>query len=90
MRFRPSVILGFGIGYLVGARAGRERYDLIMRQVRELRERPEVQGAAGVVSAQAGNLVEKVRAAVGRSGSSVPFPASTGTHPNGSGGFPDA
>lgn len=29
MRFRFGLLLGFGIGYTLGARAGRERYDQI-------------------------------------------------------------
>lgn len=90
MHFRPTVIVGFGVGYLLGARAGRERYDEIMRQLRDLRERPEVQSAAGVVSAQAGDLVTKVRSVVGgrtgRPGTSEPFAGASGVHnPNGSG-----
>jgi hypothetical protein len=27
MRFRLGLVLGFGLGYLLGARAGRERYE---------------------------------------------------------------
>jgi len=61
MRIRPSVVLALGLGYVLGARAGREQYDVIMRQVREVRERPEVQSAAGLVSAQAGTVYQKVR-----------------------------
>lgn len=61
MRIRPSVVLALGLGYVLGARAGREQYDVIMRQVREVRERPEVQSAAGLVSAQAGTVYQRVR-----------------------------
>lgn len=57
--------VGFGVGYVVGARAGRERYDAIVRRLRTVRERPEVQQAAGVVTAQAGGLVERVKGSVG-------------------------
>jgi hypothetical protein len=65
MRISPSVALAFGAGYILGARAGRDHYDAITRQVRAIRERPEVQSAAGVVSAQAGDLYQRVRDAVG-------------------------
>ncbi|WP_131768054.1 YtxH domain-containing protein [Candidatus Protofrankia californiensis] len=94
MHFRPGFIVGFGLGYLLGARAGREHYDAIMRQVREVRERPEVQSAAGVVSAQAGSLLEKARrtfaSVAGRGEPSSPttgtFVGTVGAHsPNGSG-----
>ncbi|MEX5631768.1 hypothetical protein [Parafrankia sp. FMc2] len=67
MRIRPSVVIALGIGYVLGARAGREHYDAIMRQAREVRERPEVQTVAGVVSAQAGALVQRARAVLGGS-----------------------
>ncbi|WP_131747594.1 hypothetical protein [Frankia sp. Cppng1_Ct_nod] len=90
MHFRPSFIVGFGFGYLLGARAGRERYDVIMRQVRAVRERPEVQSAAGVVSAQASGFVERVRQTVGgrggRGSSTGYFAGTVGAHSsNGSG-----
>jgi len=83
MRIRPSVVLALGIGYVLGARAGRDHYDAIMRQVREVRERPEVQSVAGVVSAQAGSLYQKLRGH--RDGSAAedsgqPFSAAPGSH----------
>jgi hypothetical protein len=94
MRFRPSVIAGFGVGYLLGTRAGRERYDEILRRARDFSERPEVQGAAGLVFAQAGQFATRVRGVVtsragggGRhEGGTAPFPGASGVHsPNGSG-----
>ena len=33
MRFRVSLVLGFAIGYYLGARAGRERYEQLRRMV---------------------------------------------------------
>jgi hypothetical protein len=65
MHFKPGFVVGLGLGYLLGARAGRDRYDMIMRQARAVRERPEVQSAAGVVSAQASGLIDKVRRTLG-------------------------
>jgi hypothetical protein len=38
---------------------------MIMRQVRSVQDRPEVQSVAGVVSAQAGQVVEKARKTFG-------------------------
>ncbi|EFC79881.1 hypothetical protein [Parafrankia sp. EUN1f] len=77
MRIRPSVAIALGVGYVLGARGGREHYDAIMRQAREVRERPEVQSVAGVVSAQAGALFGRVRAMLGGSSegdvNSAPF-----------------
>jgi hypothetical protein len=37
---------GFAAGYLLGAKAGRERYEQIMHQAKELWQRPEVQNVA--------------------------------------------
>ncbi|MCM3882824.1 hypothetical protein [Frankia sp. R82] len=65
MRIRPGVVAALGVGYVLGARAGREHYDAIMRQAREIRERPEFQGAAGLVSAQAGAAFQRVRGLLG-------------------------
>ncbi|WP_250282408.1 MULTISPECIES: hypothetical protein [unclassified Frankia] len=94
MHVRPGFIVGFGLGYVLGARAGREHYDAIMRQARAVRERPEVQSAAGVVSAQAGSLLERARrtlgSVTGRGERAAPaagtFASAAGAHsPNGSG-----
>ena len=43
---------GGAIGYLLGSRAGRERYEQIERMCRQILDHPTVQGAAGVVSAK--------------------------------------
>ena len=43
-------LLGGAIGYLLGSRAGRERYEQIERLCRQVFSHPTVQGAAGVVS----------------------------------------
>ena len=47
---------GVGVGYVLGARAGRERYEQIMAQVRGVKERPEVQEAVSSVKAQATDI----------------------------------
>jgi hypothetical protein len=57
MRNKMIFLAGVGVGYLLGARAGRERYEQIMRGARRVRENPTVQEAAGVIQAQAGGLV---------------------------------
>lgn len=46
--------LGVAIGYVLGTRAGRERYDQLVRSYRKLVDHPMVQGAAGVVRAKLG------------------------------------
>ena len=51
---------GVAVGYVLGARAGRERYEAIIRSMRELKERPEFQETAAVVTAQAGQIAGSV------------------------------
>ena len=43
MAFRSGLIIGLGVGYVLGAKAGRERYDQIMETFADLTSRPEVQ-----------------------------------------------
>jgi hypothetical protein len=38
MKFRWGLLLGFAIGYLFGAKAGRERYDQIMDAISSFRQ----------------------------------------------------
>jgi hypothetical protein len=47
-------VLGVAVGYVLGTRAGRERYDQLVRAYRTLADHPMVQGAAGVVRAKLG------------------------------------
>lgn len=46
MRFRLGMLAGAAIGYILGARAGRERYEQIKRGSAELRKHPAVQQLA--------------------------------------------
>ena len=66
MAFRAVFGLGFATGYVLGARAGRERYESLVRSFRSVREQPAVQGAAGIVAAQAGTLASRARAVIAR------------------------
>jgi hypothetical protein len=56
MRGKMWFLSGVAVGFVVGARAGRERYDQLVRAGRELWDHPTVQEAAGVVQAQANRL----------------------------------
>jgi hypothetical protein len=42
MRFRAGLIVGAALGYVVGTRAGRERYEQIKRAAAEARKHPAV------------------------------------------------
>ena len=50
-------LLGAAVGYVFGAKAGRARYDQIVRTYRKVADHPMVQGAAGVVRAKVGEKV---------------------------------
>ena len=38
MKFRIGLVLGFGVGYYLGARAGRARYEQMHRRLERLRD----------------------------------------------------
>lgn len=65
MRGRYWFLGGVGVGYLLGARAGRERFDQISRTVRRAWESPTVQEAAGLVQAQTTKLYAQGKQVVG-------------------------
>ena len=43
MAFKSGLVIGVGIGYVLGAKAGRERYEQIVATFNDLTDRPEVQ-----------------------------------------------
>ncbi len=47
---------GLAVGFVLGARAGREKYEELVQAARKVRESPTVQEAAGVVQEQATRL----------------------------------
>ena len=51
------LMLGLVVGYVLGAKAGRERYDQIMRLFSKATHSPAIQGAAGFVAAKASSLL---------------------------------
>src|SRR4029450_4145242 len=58
MRGKLIFITGVGVGYVLGTRAGREKFDRMVAQARKFWESPTVQEAAGVVQAQATKLYD--------------------------------
>lgn len=54
MRFRVGLTMGFAAGYVLGARAGRARYDQIVKAARRFRKTESVQ-----------NLTDRSRAVLG-------------------------
>ena len=71
-----SFLLGTGVGYVLGTRAGRERYEQLAQAYRRVADNPSVQAAAGVARAKAGEAVQAgVAVAKDRMGPSDPEPA---------------
>jgi hypothetical protein len=59
MRGKILFLAGLGVGYLIGTRAGREKYDQMVTQARKIWDSPSVQEAAGMVQSQAARLYDQ-------------------------------
>ena len=55
----------FGAGYVLGAKAGRERYEQISAKAQELWSHPKVQEQAGKAKEQAGKVTEQAKGRLG-------------------------
>ena len=64
MRFRMGLAVGFGVGYVLGAKAGRDRYEQLLASARGLMENERVKGVVEGVSEVATDVVEAVTEAV--------------------------
>ena len=62
---KMSLLVGFGAGYVLGARAGRERYEQIRRAWSQAKEDPRLQEVAGMAQAHADSVVNSVKARMG-------------------------
>ena len=58
MRYRWVFCTGLGIGFVLGTRAGRERYEQMRRVARKIADNPTVQQAAGALQAQAASYAK--------------------------------
>ena len=85
--YRVSFVGGLAIGYVLGAQAGRERYDQLRELARKAAENPAMQQAAGALQAQAASTARSARdlassgvrkgaSKVGRRGSATTRPGS--------------
>jgi uncharacterized membrane protein len=57
-RYRIAFLTGLAAGFVLGARAGRERYEQIKKLARRTADSPAVQQAAGALQAQAADLLK--------------------------------
>ncbi|MEV7523295.1 YtxH domain-containing protein [Streptomyces sp. NPDC091371] len=49
MRYKVTFVVGLALGYVLGTRAGRERYEQLKKSARELAQNPAVRNAAETV-----------------------------------------
>ncbi|MFE2720913.1 hypothetical protein [Kitasatospora sp. NPDC059327] len=64
MMWKLSLIVGLAAGYVLGSRAGRQRYEQIAKVTRQVAQNPKVQGAADKAKQQAGAAAGKAAGAV--------------------------
>src|SRR3954470_2539665 len=60
-----SFLAGFGAGYVLGSRAGRERYEQIRRAYAHAKDDPRLQSLAGMAQARADDVLSSLRARLG-------------------------
>ncbi len=60
-----SFLAGFGAGYVLGAKAGRGRYDQIRRAYDHAIDDPRLQSAAGMLQARADAALGSIRTRLG-------------------------
>jgi hypothetical protein len=56
-----TLLLGGAVGYVLGAKAGRERYEAIVRAARRVAGSQTVQATAGVLQAQLDTVAHRAR-----------------------------
>lgn len=79
-----SLLVGAAVGYVLGARAGRERYEQIVRMARNLAGSQTVQSTAGVLQAQVEELRHRAKDVVsGKLHGAEPAEAPADAGPNG-------
>jgi hypothetical protein len=59
--YKFMFVLGCAVGYVLGTKAGRQRYEQIARTARKVKDSPTMQSTAGVLGAQASDLASKAR-----------------------------
>ena len=62
---RMRFLLGIAVGYVLGSRAGRERYEDIVAVARRVAGSQTVQATAGVLQAQASGAAERAKSRLG-------------------------
>lgn len=80
MRLRAGLIIGFGVGYYLGAQAGRERYEQMNRLIRKAKRSDAFEVATEKAKAVVDLGVERAKDLMDHdSGSTTPETAPAGT-----------
>jgi hypothetical protein len=61
MRYKATFAMGFAAGFVVGARAGRERYEQLKKLARAAADSPAAQQAAAALQAKAASAATTAR-----------------------------
>ncbi len=61
MRTKATFFVGFATGYVLGARAGRGRYEQIRQAARSFASSPAVQSTASTLQSQAGDALHSAK-----------------------------
>lgn len=71
--WKLTFVVGAGVGYVLGAKAGRKRYEQIAGAARQVAQNPKVQDVAGKARQQAGVAARQAADAVaGKVGDKLP------------------
>ena len=65
MRYRVTFVVGLALGYVLGTKAGRERYEQLKRAWEHAKDDPKLQGLAGMAQARADAVLASVRTKMG-------------------------
>ena len=65
MKGKILLVVGLGVGYVLGSRAGRERYEQIRRGWENAKDDPRLQSLAGMAQAKADDVVASLRNRMG-------------------------
>jgi hypothetical protein len=75
MRYRLTFIAGLALGYVIGTRAGRERYEQLKKSARQFAQNPAVRNTAESAAQSGRNLAGKAYHVVSEKvGEKVPAP----------------
>lgn len=63
MKLKLGLVVGLGVGYVLGARGGREQYETLKAQAQQLWQRPQVQEAVDAAGQAASDAAKQASAA---------------------------